>query len=145
MFVYYASWIVLNYWFLFSGMVQLLLVFVVLVPKKVVIVFLIIWCPLVLYEGYCELETSTFVLDDVSCFLLAVYRPPHTSVDSIDIFIDSLEKCLESFSKLNQWIIVPVISCRLVSVFIVHCCIVHWKIIKTYVVIRPTWHSVFVY
>lgn len=52
-------------------------------------------------EGFCEFAAITFCLENVSYFLLAVYRPPHKTVEAIDQFLKSLSNCLEDFAKPN--------------------------------------------
>lgn len=57
-------------------------------------------------EGYCELAAIKFDLENVSYLLIAVYRPPHQTVESVDAFLESLSVCLEHFTKINTRIII---------------------------------------
>lgn len=56
-------------------------------------------------EGFCKPNSYWIFLEDAWCFLLSVYRRPHTSMDGNGILIDSMTNLLESISKLNQQII----------------------------------------
>lgn len=52
------------------------------------------------------LNAIHFDLDIISYFLLVVYRPPHLTVTSIDLFIENLQDCLATVVKRNVRVLV---------------------------------------